>query len=115
MSDYLNRDAAGIPQALWEPVDHSAREAGREFLTTRRFLDLEGPFGVGMTRVATGSESDYRPAPPAGGRGGRRQQLDHLRRLREGGACKASVSGPWSWTRGSLCCGSDRIWRWATP
>jgi uncharacterized linocin/CFP29 family protein len=64
MSDYLNRDAAGIPQDLWERIDRSAREAAREILTTRRFLDMEGPFGLGLTSVETGSESYCRPAQP---------------------------------------------------
>jgi len=64
MSAYLNRDAAGIPETLWERIDDAAREAAREILTSRRFLDLEGPFGLGLTSVETGSESYCRPAQP---------------------------------------------------
>lgn len=62
MSNYLNRGAVGIPDALWERLDKAAQEAAADILTARRFLDLEGPFGVGLTSVEIGSESYCRPA-----------------------------------------------------
>lgn len=60
--EYLNRDASGLPGSLWERIDEAARTAAADLLTARRFLDLEGPFGVGLTSVETGSESYCRPA-----------------------------------------------------
>lgn len=54
---YLNRDAAGFPSELWERIDAAAMGAARDRLTARRFLDLEGPFGVGMTSVEIGTEA----------------------------------------------------------
>ncbi len=60
--NYLNRGAAGISNSLWERIDRAAQTAAADLLTARRFLDLEGPFGVGLTSVETGSESYCRPA-----------------------------------------------------
>jgi uncharacterized linocin/CFP29 family protein len=62
MTDYLNHAAAGIPEPLWERIQAAAQEAAAELLTARRFLDLEGAFGVGMTSVETGRESFCRPS-----------------------------------------------------
>jgi uncharacterized linocin/CFP29 family protein len=62
MTNYLNRGAAGIPESLWERIDKAAQQAAADILTARRFLDLEGPFGVGLTSVETGSEGYCRPA-----------------------------------------------------
>jgi uncharacterized linocin/CFP29 family protein len=62
MRGYLNRDAAGLSEALWARIDEAARAAASDLLTARRFLDLEGPFGVGMTSVEVGSEAYCRPA-----------------------------------------------------
>ncbi|AGA90185.1 uncharacterized protein, linocin/CFP29 [Thioflavicoccus mobilis 8321] len=54
---YLNRDAASFPADLWERIDTAAIGAARDRLTARRFLDLEGPFGVGLTSVEIGTEA----------------------------------------------------------
>ena len=62
LTDYLNRDAAGMPEALWKRIDQAAQTAAADLLTARRFLDLEGPFGVGLTSVETGSQQYCRPA-----------------------------------------------------
>jgi uncharacterized linocin/CFP29 family protein len=64
MTNYLNRDAAGIPGPLWDRIEHPAQSAAADHLTARRFLDLEGPFGVGLTSVEVGSEHYCRPAEP---------------------------------------------------
>jgi len=55
--DYLNRAAAGFSDALWKRIDDTALDAARNILTGRRFLDLEGPFGVGLTSLELGEES----------------------------------------------------------
>ncbi len=64
MTNYLNRDAAGIPKSLWDRIEHAAQAAAADILTARRFLELEGPFGVGLTSVEVGSERYCRPAEP---------------------------------------------------
>ena len=53
---YLNRDAAGLPESVWERIDASALKAAREILTGRRFLDLDGPYGLGLTSLEAGPE-----------------------------------------------------------
>jgi len=55
---YLNREQAGLPQELWDRIDEAARTAARDQLTGRRFLDLEGPYGIGLTSVEIGAD-DY--------------------------------------------------------
>lgn len=60
--DPLNRDRAPFPPELWEAVDAAAAEAARAMLTARRFLDVEGPFGLGLTAVEAGE--DLRDQPP---------------------------------------------------
>ncbi|MBK1701287.1 family 1 encapsulin nanocompartment shell protein [Thiococcus pfennigii] len=54
---YLNRDAASFPAELWTRIDAAAIGAARDRLTARRFLDLEGPFGIGLTSVEIGDEA----------------------------------------------------------
>jgi len=54
---YLNREAAGFSDELWNRIDAAALDAARDLLTARRFLDLEGPFGVGLTSLEIGVES----------------------------------------------------------
>lgn len=62
MTNYLNRGATGIPEALWERIEKAAVDAAADILTARRFLDLDGPFGIGLTSVEVGSERYCRPA-----------------------------------------------------
>lgn len=62
--NYLNRNAAGLPESLWQRIDSAAQRAAAEVLTARRFMDLEGPYGVGLTSVETGKESYCRQAEP---------------------------------------------------
>lgn len=64
MTNYLHRDAAGIPDLLWSRIDQAAREAAADMPTARRLLELEGPFGAGLTSVEVGSERYCRPADP---------------------------------------------------
>lgn len=62
MSVYLNRGACGFPQEMWEHIDEAAVEAARDLLTARRFLEVDGPYGAGLTSVEVGGESHARPA-----------------------------------------------------
>lgn len=57
--DPLNRDRAPFPESVWRLVDRAAAEAARSLLTVRRFLPVEGPFGLGLTAVEAGGE-DHR-------------------------------------------------------
>ena len=53
---------------LWRDIDEAASSAARDRLTGRRFLDLEGPFGVGLTTIEVGSDDYCRePAPEEAG------------------------------------------------
>jgi uncharacterized linocin/CFP29 family protein len=54
---YLNRAAAGFSDELWAQIDEAALDAARRLLTARRFLDVEGPFGVGLTSLEVGDEA----------------------------------------------------------
>lgn len=59
---YLNRDAAGLSEALWERIDEAVLGAARDLITARRFLDLDGPYGIGLTSLETGAESEVQEA-----------------------------------------------------
>lgn len=54
--DYLNRKQAPFGDELWKTLDESAVEAARDILTARRFLEVEGPFGVGLTSIEVGGD-----------------------------------------------------------
>ena len=57
--DPLNRDRAPFPDSVWQRIDRAAAEAAAALLTVRRFLPVEGPFGLGLTAVEAGGE-DHR-------------------------------------------------------
>jgi uncharacterized linocin/CFP29 family protein len=66
--DYLNRERAPFPAAIWQAIDEAAAKAARDRLTGRRFLDLEGPFGVGLTAIEIGHDGYCRqPGPEEAG------------------------------------------------
>jgi uncharacterized linocin/CFP29 family protein len=66
--DTLNRGHAPFPDSIWSAIDAAAAGAARDRLTGRRFLDLEGPFGLGLTVIEVGND-DYcrQPAPDEAG------------------------------------------------
>jgi uncharacterized linocin/CFP29 family protein len=66
--DTLNRGGAPFPAEIWNAIDAVAAEAAKDQLTGRRFLDLEGPFGVGLTTIEVGND-DYcrQPGPDEAG------------------------------------------------
>jgi uncharacterized linocin/CFP29 family protein len=53
----LNRDAAGLEEAIWERIDAAAPEAAAARLTARRFLEVDGPYGIGLTSIESGPET----------------------------------------------------------
>ncbi|MBI5163686.1 MAG: encapsulin [Magnetospirillum sp.] len=54
--DALNRDRAPFGAEVWASIDATAADAARALLTARRFLDVDGPFGLGLTAVEAGSD-----------------------------------------------------------
>ncbi len=66
--DYLNRALAPFPDSVWRAIDEAAVKAARDRLTGRRFLDIEGPFGTGLTAIEVGND-DYcrQPGPDEAG------------------------------------------------
>jgi uncharacterized linocin/CFP29 family protein len=63
--DHLNRAQAPFGAGVWQRVDDAAVAAARERLTARRFLEVEGPFGPGLTSVEVGNDG-YCRQPAAG-------------------------------------------------
>jgi uncharacterized linocin/CFP29 family protein len=68
MMDYLNRNLAPFPESVWSQIDDAAVKAARDRLTGRRFLEIEGPFGTGLTTIEVGND-DYcrQPGPDEAG------------------------------------------------
>lgn len=65
---YLNRENAPFSKDIWERIDEAAVGAAREVLTGRRFLEVDGPYGVGLTAIEVGEEGYCRqPAPDEAG------------------------------------------------
>jgi uncharacterized linocin/CFP29 family protein len=62
MTQFLNRKTSGFPEALWQHIDRAAVAAARDLLTARRFLDVDGPYGAGLTSVEVGGETYARPS-----------------------------------------------------
>lgn len=66
--DDLNRQAAPFDGDLWKRIDEAAVQAARDVLTGRRFLEVEGPYGVGLTSVEVGNDEYCRqPGPDEAG------------------------------------------------
>ena len=63
--DPLNRAGAPIPDEIWREIEESAVDSARDMLTARRFLEVEGPFGVGLTTIELGND-DYCRTPAEG-------------------------------------------------
>lgn len=66
--DYLNRNASPFSDELWSAFDDAAIKAARDMLTGRRFLEVEGPYGVGLNTIEVGHDTFCRqPAPDEAG------------------------------------------------
>src|SRR5262245_26223586 len=64
MVDYLNRRMAPFGEAIWNRIDEGAVNAARDLLTGRRFLEVDGPYGVGLTSVEVGHDDFCRQPTP---------------------------------------------------
>lgn len=64
MTSFLNRDSSGFPEEMWTRIDEAAVTAARDLITARRFLEVDGPYGAGLTSVELGAESYARAAEP---------------------------------------------------
>ncbi|MGH7057222.1 MAG: family 1 encapsulin nanocompartment shell protein [Gammaproteobacteria bacterium] len=62
--DYLNRHLAPFSEETWRRIDGAAVSAASEDLTARRFLDVDGPYGVGLTALELGAEDFCRQPEP---------------------------------------------------
>jgi uncharacterized linocin/CFP29 family protein len=62
--DYLNREAASFDAEVWEEIDREAVRAARDALTGRRFLEVDGPYGAGLTSLELGEDGYCREAAP---------------------------------------------------
>ncbi|MBK8174217.1 MAG: bacteriocin family protein [Rhodospirillales bacterium] len=54
--NYLNRQQAPFGEAVWKMIDDAAVGAARDRLTARRFLDIDGPYGPGLTTIEVGND-----------------------------------------------------------
>lgn len=64
--NHLNREQAPFPASLWESIDAAAVAAATPVLTGRRFLDVEGPYGLGLSAIELGSDQDCSEADDCG-------------------------------------------------
>src|SRR5207302_5046171 len=69
------RDEAGFSNRVWEEIDRATAAVKAANCTARRFLEVDGPYGMGLTSVG-GDEVRWvpagggAPAVPVGGVGG---------------------------------------------
>ncbi len=62
--DYLNRKSSPLDQALWAKIDEAAVGSARAMLTGRRFLEVDGPYGAGLTNLEIGNDDFCRQPEP---------------------------------------------------
>ncbi len=49
--EFLNRDKAPFGSKVWEAIDRTVTETARGQLVGRRFLSIDGPYGIGLISV----------------------------------------------------------------
>jgi uncharacterized linocin/CFP29 family protein len=55
---------SGITSGLLDRIEEAAISAAREILSGRRIIDVEGPYGIGLTTVEVGNDDRYREPGP---------------------------------------------------
>jgi uncharacterized linocin/CFP29 family protein len=58
------RSALVVTPELMQRIEHAAVSAAREILSGRRILDVDGPYGVGLTTVEVGNDDRCREPGP---------------------------------------------------
>ncbi|MBI3949871.1 MAG: bacteriocin family protein [Acidobacteria bacterium] len=56
MIKYLDRESAPIDTQVWKFIDQTVVESARRHLVGRRFIDIDGPYGLGLKTVDEGAE-----------------------------------------------------------
>jgi uncharacterized linocin/CFP29 family protein len=66
--DYLNREHTPFTEDIWRLIEEAAVKAARDRLSGRRFLDVDGPYGTGLTTIEVGNDGYCRqPGPDEAG------------------------------------------------
>lgn len=55
--DPTHRHLAPFGDDIWQAIDQAAVTAARDRLTARRFLEVDGPFGLGLTAIELGDDT----------------------------------------------------------
>jgi uncharacterized linocin/CFP29 family protein len=63
--DFLNRTQAPFEDGIWSLIDEAAGSAAQELMTARRYLEVGGPYGPGLTAIEL-SNDDYCRQPEPG-------------------------------------------------
>jgi uncharacterized linocin/CFP29 family protein len=63
--NHLNRAQAPFPAAVWDLIDAAAVDAAKALLTGRRLLEVEGPYGLGLTALEVGVDDLCRESEEA--------------------------------------------------
>lgn len=63
--NFLSREEAPWDARVWEILDRTATETARSFLSGRRLVQVEGPYGLGVQNV-TGGEVEVEPGVSTG-------------------------------------------------
>jgi uncharacterized linocin/CFP29 family protein len=58
------RPTAVVPAELMQQIEEAAVSAAREILSGRRIIDVEGPYGVGLTTLEVGNDDRCREPGP---------------------------------------------------
>ncbi|MFW6153598.1 MAG: family 1 encapsulin nanocompartment shell protein [Planctomycetota bacterium] len=57
-NELLTRDDAPFGEAVWVAIDGAVLSAAKNQLTARRILDVDGPFGLGLTSIPAGEAAE---------------------------------------------------------
>jgi len=80
--DILNRSLAPFGADIWAQIDAAAGDAAKHLMTARRFLEVGGPYGPGLTSIELSNDDFCRQPQPdeAGAVMGRAVSVPMLRK-----------------------------------
>ena len=61
---HLNREISGLSAEIWSAIDEAARGAASSLLVGRRFLEVDGGYGPGLTSIEVGADGFCRQPSP---------------------------------------------------